>query len=42
MDSKLQTVTLTKDFGTKTSTEQSWNTDSNRVVKENKAMTQEI
>ena len=42
MDWKLQTVTLTKDFGTKTSTEQSWNTDSNRVVKENKTMTQEI
>ena len=35
-------VTLTKNFGMKTSTEQSWNTDSNSVIKQNKAVTQEI
>ena len=35
-------VTLTKNFGMKTSTEQSWNTDSNSVIKQSKAVTQEI
>ena len=35
-------VTLTKNIGIKISTEQRRNTDSSRVMKENKAMTQEI
>ena len=35
-------VTLTKNFDMKTNTEKPWNTDSNRVIKENKAMIQEI
>ena len=36
------TVYESYNFGMKTSTEYPWNTDSNRVMKENKAMTQEI
>ena len=35
-------VTLTKNVDMKTNTEKPWNTDCNRVIKENKAMIQEI
>ena len=35
-------VTLTKNFDMKTNTEKPWKTDSNRVIKENKAMIKEI